>query len=634
MLCRIRSTSRLCGWESVLYSAVIATGRQGSCWAEVSDRLTGDGLFRMGDRLRVSCRVRGHEKVPTGGQVEVPAGGQIKVPAPCSSCRSGTAGPGGDGEGANHSSSPPGSSIEVCEGTHGHHFCLSTSRVVPSCLTRDSDHYIVRMPGTQGGSMDEGSALRVLLDGVVELPDLTATWLSIATELLRFAAAHMPSSSSWEGLAPGEPEDTLIVVSAAAQAALTVDAEPQLSHATKHDRATLRTVGLQQLADAPFHADLNEATVALGLADAIDSLVGHTFLPWFKDEGEVVVGEGTVYPVREHDPRRWLGDNPANTQPSHFPTRELMSTARLRVATAEAVEFRYILDFKSWDILSDLGASKELVAAVGQPNGDLDEFQIELSDVPPPTYANHGPTEHGSHAHFVGQLIAGAAGAEILVLPEYGLASASRDLLIAWLTDNGTAPRLVISGVSSGTDDDGYIVNDAVMVVTTPAGGVSRVINLPRKIFPAQVGGYKERIRHGSEVRVFLTESWTMATLICFDSMNAEIISQLADFGVNLLFVVALSEKSAAIVGSATSLCHRSQAFVVIATGPARWVSATMGIDAPDELRSEAVFAGPYAATDGAQVTMSESDAHVVDRPNLWKFNYTKRVLTSCVCNS
>src|SRR5262245_24940022 len=76
--------------------------------------------------------VRGHEKVPIGGQVEVPTGGQIKVPTPCWSCRPGTTGPDGDGEGANHSAPPPGSSIEVCEGTHGHHFCLSTTRVLPS----------------------------------------------------------------------------------------------------------------------------------------------------------------------------------------------------------------------------------------------------------------------------------------------------------------------------------------------------------------------------------------------------------------------------------------------------------------------------------------------------------------------
>jgi hypothetical protein len=85
------------------------------------------GFWRLQDRQPV----RGHEKVPAGGQVEVPTGGQIQVPTPCPSCRSGTAGPSGDGEGANHSSSPPGSSIEVCEGPHGHHFCLSTSRVIP-----------------------------------------------------------------------------------------------------------------------------------------------------------------------------------------------------------------------------------------------------------------------------------------------------------------------------------------------------------------------------------------------------------------------------------------------------------------------------------------------------------------------
>src|ERR1700757_316117 len=81
---------------------------------------------------RVCLPVRGHEKVPTGGQVEVSSFGQIKVSTPCSSCRSGTAGPGGDGEGANQTPPPPGSSIEVCEGPYGHYFCLSTARVYPT----------------------------------------------------------------------------------------------------------------------------------------------------------------------------------------------------------------------------------------------------------------------------------------------------------------------------------------------------------------------------------------------------------------------------------------------------------------------------------------------------------------------
>jgi hypothetical protein len=33
-------------------------------------------------------RVRGHEKVPTDGQVRVPTGGQVEVPTLRSSCRS------------------------------------------------------------------------------------------------------------------------------------------------------------------------------------------------------------------------------------------------------------------------------------------------------------------------------------------------------------------------------------------------------------------------------------------------------------------------------------------------------------------------------------------------------------------
>jgi len=45
-------------------------------------------------------------------------------------------------------------------------------------------------------------------------------------------------------------------------------------------------------------------------------------------------------------------------------------------------------------------------------------------------------------------VIAAAANAEILVLPEYGLASASRDLVITSLPDFGKAPRLVV--VASG----------------------------------------------------------------------------------------------------------------------------------------------------------------------------------------
>ena len=105
--------------------------------------------------------------------------------------------------------------------------------------------------------------------------------------------------------------------------------------------------------------------------------------------------------------------------------------------------------------------------------------------------------------------------------------------------------------MSAGTDDHGYIVNDAIMIITT-RDGVSREVNLPQKIHPAEVDGLSEHIRRGSEIRVFLAEGWTIATVICFDAMDAQIIGQLAEFGVNLLLVPALSAKTATLIGSAT----------------------------------------------------------------------------------
>jgi hypothetical protein len=75
-------------------------------------------------RQEVHDHVHGHEKVLGGGRVEVPAGGQIKVPIPRSSCRPGVMALSGDGDGANQSPHRPGDSIEVCEGSDGHHFRL------------------------------------------------------------------------------------------------------------------------------------------------------------------------------------------------------------------------------------------------------------------------------------------------------------------------------------------------------------------------------------------------------------------------------------------------------------------------------------------------------------------------------
>jgi hypothetical protein len=91
---------------------------------ELLDRSRPGQEARLVDGPRQRLLSMAMRKSPCG-QVQVPAGGQLKVPIPRSSCRPGVQAPGGDGGGAIQSPHRPGASIEVCEGTNGHHRCLS-----------------------------------------------------------------------------------------------------------------------------------------------------------------------------------------------------------------------------------------------------------------------------------------------------------------------------------------------------------------------------------------------------------------------------------------------------------------------------------------------------------------------------
>ena len=91
----------------------------------------------------------------------------------------------------------------------------------------------------------------------------------------------MPSAASWDALEPFEPDSTVAATSGAVREALAKlawipPAEGKLSYTTKQERETLRSVALRQLAEAPFDQSMNEAATALGTAEAIDGLAGHT----------------------------------------------------------------------------------------------------------------------------------------------------------------------------------------------------------------------------------------------------------------------------------------------------------------------------------------------------------------------
>ncbi|AEF37117.1 hypothetical protein JDM601_3117 [Mycolicibacter sinensis] len=479
------------------------------------------------------------------------------------------------------------------------------------------------------------TAFRQMLEDVASMDDLNASWLSVATKLLTFVATIGTNEADWQALPIGEPLDSIGTVQAQAGNALfprereTLSAEDDylLSFASRSQREALRAFAIAQVAEVSIPSgSLRLAIIARGIADAIDAVAGETFISWYRNIGELHVTTGSAYPVHRHDPRRWLGGHPPNTQPSRLPTRDLAATTYLRIASNAVRPYNYVLDFDYWFRLNLLGEPNGLIAAVGQPNKDLDEFNIEIHPGPPRSYANHGPKNGSEQVEILGALSseAGQAGAHLLVMPEYALPESSLQRFIHTLNLLEKRPTLVVSGISAGTDDVGLVVNEAIMVIHT-SGMQDRIVTLPRKLAPAREGELYEHIATGSEVRVFWSDRWAVTVLICFDAMNDSVIDQLALFGTNLLLVPALSAKSATMLDATSAICHRTQGFVVTATGPLRWRSTNpeLSINGDPALRCHAAFAGPYGVSPTTVPLSADIGADTLT--DLWIFAFADR---------
>lgn len=133
------------------------------------------------------------------------------------------------------------------------------------------------------------------------------------------------------------------------------------------------------------------------------------------------------------------------------------------------------------------------------------------------------------------------------------------------------------------------------------------------KSLPAVLDGYSEDVDTGtSTVRVFMTERWAIAVLICRDAFEARIIRQLEDIGVNLVLVPAMTPKTGTLVGSVSSLPARSQTFVAVAVAPATWPGREDG-------RCQACFHGPY--DDHPEPVLCPRAGEQADQRGVWLFD-------------
>jgi predicted amidohydrolase len=479
-----------------------------------------------------------------------------------------------------------------------------------------------------------------LLDDLATIEESELTWLEIATRLLKFCRRYAPSAARWGGLGIGEPWRTVLNVELSAAADL-IAVDPAFfvqqpggapgklvassSLASREHVQALLSAAKDALSATPFvDTQMSVAVVARGLAGAIDNLAGSTYLSWFRSRGKVTIKEGEPYPVCNHDPRPLLGTHAANTNPAIKPKRDLSFTPSLRIATGP-LAFTYVLDFTLWDRLSPLAStSNGLVMAAAQPNLNLLEFNTQ-SDATPSTpatwYANHGPPNTAQQVDRITRLIgvAMAQEAEVVLMPEYAASETVYNALEAALSAS-TAPLVFCIGISR-PDNNNYVKNEAWLRVSTPGMSYSYSKHFHAKTSGAKLLGADERIRTASEIRVFISQKWSLSVLICVEVLAGEIVDQLAKIGTNLLLVPAMSESTTSMVADVSDLCQDSQAFVVMANGPGQWW-------AMPNPPCEALFAGPYASSPSSWTAPLPGQNRQLTQIASWVFRTSQRTVS------
>jgi hypothetical protein len=478
-------------------------------------------------------------------------------------------------------------------------------------------------------------AVQKLLDLVAQWREAVAadplslpSWLELAQELLRFCDGNRPAASSWALPAGSQTQWLDDVESRVVEALDAANGDEALdmlllSSPSVADLEALEDTLSKATADLlgtpEARRDLVASIVANGAARGIEDLYQDSFLEWDRGHGHTELESGRAFVTTRHNPLRLLGRNGANTNPAHMPGRSLIRTGRLVLADHRVSAYTFTQDYDMWNRMGPLGEGPALrIAALG-PLLSVADFDI-VADSTTGTFVNRGPRDRARTMQVVRAQVRAAADAEadVIVLPEYTLDERGWDELQGEVTALTHRPTLVVAGVAGEGATEGTVSNEARVMLTTP--GHPAFVGRPhQKLHGATIGGVTEQIVEGTEVRVFVGQRWTVAVLECFDAMSPDIFDVLAQLGVNLLIVPAMTPKTATMVSLAQRLTSESQAFVALVAGPPLgWAGTGDARYSPN--RCEAMFAGPYASH-GTLTYPTADDCPPPDVPGLWLFD-------------
>lgn len=312
--------------------------------------------------------------------------------------------------------------------------------------------------------------------------------------------------------------------------------------------------------------------VARALAELLDVRYGHSFAASFRRRSPYQPGVGDPVPLDSPD-LRLISELPATSPPWRLANR-LDETRHIRLAGEWATQFQVVFDYSRADALTGIIGSDTVVATC-HPNRGLFEFEspVDTSGLTFPVRPVDERRQHREIDRLIGSAV--AEGASVVVLPELCVTEQLAAQLQDW-TARPHGPQLLVAG--SYHHDDEHL----------DAGGGSPARPRRRNTAVAYLRGCPTPLTHDKhspadrpvkeniqtagwpQLRVHVSsDGWHLVIAICRDLLNPHAVHALAEAGVNLVLVPAMSETLVAFGGPVAQLVGAGQAFVAVANNPA-----------------------------------------------------------------
>jgi hypothetical protein len=326
---------------------------------------------------------------------------------------------------------------------------------------------------------------------------------------------------------------------------------------------------LQALADVLRQSPtpLDRAMAVRAVAEAFDDARSAFFAGRFRHRGEIELHPHDpvpVIPVTLDEVIR------LNTDPDKLESPLVDGTRHLRLAPHQLEPYSVRLSWSDEDVLAPLRTAPRVAVLI--PNDKVDDFDWDSYERDgQPLFYRVRPRDSERQAEVIDRLLdrAHAGGSSVVVLPELSTDQQGALRIDGRLRNGLPGLRVVVGGSYHPAPVEATEQRNESVTFLSGSSAV-RHRKFGRFTMCHDGSERTEDIqRWPAVIRISMSGSWSLVTLICKDFLEPQVAHLLAELRVRLVLVPAFSEKMQAFEAHGWEMVVNSQAVVVVANAPA-----------------------------------------------------------------